>query len=117
MYVRKKVLKTGGVRYALVESRWRDGKSRQVHLYYLLHYPTPAACLAWLDEEAAVKDHPWFVGATRRATEEAARLRAILARGKAEAKARAARAKARAAKKAAGRAAGQGKAARKRKVA
>jgi hypothetical protein len=110
MFVRTKRLKTGGVRYALVESRWRDGRSRQVHLYYLLHYPTPAACLAWLDGMAARTDHPWFVGSARRAAAEAAKLRAILARGEAEARARAA-------KKAAGKAAAKGKAARQRKVA
>jgi hypothetical protein len=41
MFVRTRRLKTGGVRYALVESYREGGKTRQRHLYYLGGFATP----------------------------------------------------------------------------
>jgi hypothetical protein len=68
----------------LVETVRVNGKSRQRHLYYLGGWKTPDDCLAHLDRMAGRVDHPWFVMDCPRYAAEAARLRAIVARGEAE---------------------------------
>jgi hypothetical protein len=84
VFIRKKRLKTGGVCYALVESYREGGRVRQRHLAYLGESATVEARVAELDRLAAGCPLTPTINAGMR--QEAARLRAIVARGRKEAK-------------------------------